>query len=75
MSGGDGYLYEIKVPKGFVAMPTSHFHKDSTIMEEVLLPRGITIQILSRSGRNIRAKVIGGSAWMWKSQPKNEGFI
>ena len=56
-------------------MPTSHFHKDSTIMEEVLLPRGITIQILSRSGRNIRAKVIGGSAWMWKSQPKNEGFI
>jgi len=66
VSGGEGFLYEIKVPKNFVAMPTSHFHKDSSIAEEseVLLPPGATIQIKSIVGRIIKAEVVGGELWM-----------
>lgn len=68
LMGGAGYIYEIKVPKGFVAMPTSHFHGHSTIAEEgeLLLPRNASMKITGRSGRVIQVEVIGGEHWMWQ---------
>jgi hypothetical protein len=77
VSGGEGYLYEIKVPKNFVAMPTSHFHQDSSIAEEaeVLLPPGVTIQIKSVVGRIIKAEVVGGELWMRKPVKEAEDIL
>jgi SPP1 gp7 family putative phage head morphogenesis protein len=66
VSGGKGYVYEIKVPKGFVAIPTSYFHTGTSISEEkeVLLPRGIAILLKSIKGNEIKAEVVGGEFWM-----------
>lgn len=73
LMGDEGYVYKISVPKGFVGLPTSHFHSGSTIADEseVLLPRGASIRVTGRKGRTIQAEVVGGEAWMRMAQ---EGF-
>lgn len=70
-STGEGLLYEIRVPKGFKVMPTSHFHSDSSIAEEheVLLPRNVAMKVTGRRGRVVQVEVVGGEAWMMKTMP------
>lgn len=68
ITGEESYMYEIKVPKNFVAMPTSHFHATSSIAEEaeVLLPRNVLLKAVGRQGNTISLEVVGGEAWMRK---------
>lgn len=71
LTGNEAYLYEIKVPKGFTVMPTSHFHADTSIAEEgeLVLPRNAAMRVTGQRGNTIQVEVMGGQAWMLK-EPK-----